>query len=137
MIFKSRWLDVLHRIRQGAAPAEVSPEGTSAPSSPTENTTKRTFDSLDSESQRGNSEGLIGDPHQWILSPDGPGKILWCSISWDRAAVVLRDDLVNLSAGSRPVRFFEWAELHPMPRAPPRNSSAKKPNRGGKNQSLF
>jgi len=103
----------------------------------TDKTDKSTSDSFDSESQGSNSEEPIGDSHQWILSPDGLGKILWCSVSWDRAAVVLREDLMNLPAGSRPVRLFEWTELRPAPRAPP--DSSKKPNRRDKveTQSLF
>ena len=104
----------------------------------TAETAESTLDSLDSESQRGNSEKSIGPSNQFILSPDGPGKILWCSISWDRAAVVLRDDLVNLPAGSRPVKLFEWAELRPTPRAPPdeipsETSSKDKVETGGSN----
>ena len=98
----------------------------------TAETAERTLDSLDSESQRGNSKGPIGDSRQWILSPDGPGKILWCSVSWDRAAVVLREDLVNLAAGRRPIRFFEWSELRPMPRAPPEKKSRRRPSREAK-----
>lgn len=94
----------------------------------TAETAESTLDSLDSESQRCNSEGSIVPSDQFILSPAGPGKILWCSISWDRAAVVLRDDL-HLPSGSRLVRFFEWAELRPMPRAPPENGFRKKPSR--------